>query len=262
MEAPGFSLPIGGREQNYTDNSPLIICVPRRGSPAGGVDTYKGAAPILGPRKGRADVRTSRYMLKKKHKVTKGPVLESVAENELTPKEQLFVDGYLGEAHFNATKAMRLAGYKGNNNVLAVSAYRLLRKPKIAAQILERLNEHAMSSNEVLARLSKQARGSLADVLNADGEFDLKAARKNGSHELLKKLKIKKTILVGSESGTHVQEVNYEFEIHDPQAALVQLGKYHKLFVDRTEHTGKDGGPLLQPVADAIEKVYGQPDKP
>lgn len=192
--------------------------------------------------------------------------VEAVGENELTaltPKEQLFVDGYLGAARFNATQAMRLAGYKGNDNVLGVSAYRLLRKSKVAALIHERLNEHAMSANEVLAILSTQARGSLADVLDEDGKFDLKAARKSGSHVLLKKLKVKKTIRKygRGRAAYKTEEVTHEFEIHDPQAAAVHVGKFHKLFVDRTEHTGKDGEPLLKPVADAIEKVYGHPDK-
>lgn len=197
-------------------------------------------------------------MVKKKRK---SQVVAPVAENELPPKEQLFVDAYLGEACFNGTKAMRLAGFRGSDNVLAVGAHRLLRKPKIESQLKDRLNEHAMSANEVLARLTKQARGSLADVLNEDGEFDLSALRESGYDDLLKKLKIKKTILVGSKGGTHVQDVHYEFEIHDAQAALVHLGRFHKLFVDRHEVTGKDGVPLSLEISDALVKAYGSPDK-
>lgn len=175
----------------------------------------------------------------------------------LTPKEVLFVNAYLGDARFNATEAMRLAGYKGSDNVLGVTAYRLLRKPKIVNLVIERLNEAAMSANEVLARLSKQARGSLADVLTKDGEFDLAAARKSGFHDLLKKLKVKKTVRRERGGTDEIEDVTYEYEIHDAQAALVHLGKFHKLFADRVEHANSDGTPLMVPIADALTKIYG-----
>ena len=199
----------------------------------------------------------------KKRKARLHKPAEDEPTSTLTPKEQLFVDGYLAGARFNATEAMRLAGYKGSAGVLGVSGHRLLRKAKIAALILERLNEHAMSANEVLARLSKQARGSLADVLNEEGNFDLAALRQSGFHDLLKKLKIKKTVRHDGRgrAADKIEEVTHELEIHDPQAALVHLGRFHKLFVDRHEVTGKNGIPLIPPVADALAKAYGPPDK-
>lgn len=187
----------------------------------------------------------------------RGKKQSEVAASNLTPKEALFVNAYLGDARFNATEAMRLAGYKGSDNVLGVTAYRLLRKPKIVNLVIERLNEAAMSANEVLARLSKQARGSLADVLTEDGEFDLAAARKSGFHDLLKKLKVKKTVRRERGGTDEIEDVTYEYEIHDAQAALVHLGKFHKLFADRVEHANSDGTPLMVPIADALTKIYG-----
>lgn len=175
----------------------------------------------------------------------------------LTVKEQLFVNGYLGEARFNATEAARIAGYKGNDNTLGVVGFENLRKPKIAVLVLERLNEAAMSANEVLARLSKQARGSLAQVLTEDGEFDLATARASGFDDLLKKLKVKKTVRRERGSGDEIEDTSYEYEIHDAQAALVHIGKFHKLFADRVEHANPDGTPLGQPIAEAMVKIYG-----
>lgn len=175
----------------------------------------------------------------------------------LTAKEQLFINAYLGEAYFNATRAARLAGYRGNDNVLGVAGHRLLRKAKVSGVVNERINEAAMSANEVLARLSKQARGSLAQVLTEDGEFDLAAARASGFDDLLKKLKVKRTIRRERGSQDEIEDVTYEYEIHDPQAALVHLGKFHKLFIERMEHMNPDGTPLMTPVADAITKIYG-----
>lgn len=183
--------------------------------------------------------------------------MEPSSADGLRPKESLFVNAYLGECRFNATAAARVAGYKGTDGVLGVSAFRLLRKPKIAVLVLERLNEAAMSANEVLARLSKQARGSLADVLTEEGEFDLAAARASGFDDLLKKLKIKKTVRRERGSNDEIEDISYEYEIHDAQAALVHIGKFHKLFADRVEHTNPDGTPLGQPIAEAMVKIYG-----
>lgn len=54
---------------------------------------------------------------------------------ELTGKQAKFVDVYDG----NGTDAARLAGYSGNDDVLAVTAHRLLRNTKVRAAIEARL---------------------------------------------------------------------------------------------------------------------------
>jgi hypothetical protein len=98
----------------------------------------------------------------------------------------------------------------------------------------------SLSSNEVLTLLTKQAKSSLADVLTDDGQFDLKDAKQRGVDGLLKKLKVKRTF----NPKTGESETAYEYEMYDAQAAAVHLGKVHKLFTERFEHTGKDGGPI------------------
>jgi hypothetical protein len=47
------------------------------------------------------------------------------------------------------------------------------------------------------------------------------------------------------EDGTPVTEVDVELELYDAQAALVHIGRHHKLFTDKSELTGKDGAPLV-----------------
>lgn len=53
----------------------------------------------------------------------------------LTVRQQRFIDAYDG----NATDAARKAGYSGSDAVLGVTAHDLLRNPKVAAAIRERL---------------------------------------------------------------------------------------------------------------------------
>lgn len=154
----------------------------------------------------------------------------------LTYKQEAFVRAYLGPALGNATKAAELAGYSGRRGTLAEVGYENLRKPEIASAIAARLDELAMTRHEVLARLTDMARSDMGDFLD-EGEkwgrpvVDLEKAIRDKKTHLIKKIAFTKGKL--------------EFELYDAQAALVQLGKYHKLFVDRTEVTGKDGEPVV-----------------
>lgn len=166
----------------------------------------------------------------------------------LTGKQQAFINAYLGVAKFNATEAARIAGYEGDDNVLGVTGFENLRNPKIAAEVSRRLNEAALSANEVLHILSMQARGSLADVLDENGQFNLAVAKERGTDKLLKKLKIRRTRR-RTKDDEEIEEVTHEFEIHDPQSAAVHVGKFHKLFTEKHEHTGKDDGPIKLNVA-------------
>ena len=176
------------------------------------------------------------------------------AGDGLTGKQKVFIDAYLSNG-FNATEAARMSGYKGNDNVLGVVGHENLRNPKIAVIVQERLNEAAMSANEVLARLSKIARGEVTDFVDNDGKFDLQTARRLQKQGLLKKLKTKRTskrvdtIDTGDEESRETLETSLvyeevEFEMYSAHEALRDLGKYHKLLNDRQEISGLNGGPI------------------
>lgn len=165
--------------------------------------------------------------------------MEEVAE-KLTGKQKAFADFYIGEASLNATRAASLAGYSGDDNALAVAGSRLLRNAKVRAYIEDQLKDLVASPNEILTILTRQAKGSLADVLDESGEFDLDDAKRRGVDVLLKKVKVTEKYDPVMKS----TERKYEYEIYDAQSAAVHLGKVHKLFADRVEHTGKDGKPI------------------
>jgi hypothetical protein len=82
-----------------------------------------------------------------------------------------------------------------------------------------------MSADEVLARLSEHARGDMGDLLGPSGMvLDLQTAKERGLTHLIKSLN-------WTQHGLRI-------ELYDAQSALVQLGKAHGLFVDRTRHEG------------------------
>ncbi len=148
--------------------------------------------------------------------------------NGLTELQLAFADNWLLTR--NGTEAARKAGYAGDDNQLAVQASTNLRIAKIREYLNDRLNLHMMSADEVLKRLSKQGRASVADVLNEDGEFDLRHAKKVGNDDLIKKLKIRKTRRIDQSTDEVIEEVTHELELHNAQTALELMGKHHRLF--------------------------------
>lgn len=169
--------------------------------------------------------------------------MSEATEKKLTGKQRVFCDAYLSNG-FNATQAARTAGYKGDDQTLSSVGYNNLRKPVIAAEINERMNECTASANEVMATLTTHMRGSIAKVLRAKGSTDLAdQLEKDGADKIVKKLKVRRVTRT-TKDGEEIEDVTEEFEIHDPQAAAEKIGKYHKLFTDRKEIGGIGGGPV------------------
>lgn len=160
----------------------------------------------------------------------------------LTFKQQKFVDAYVGEANGNASKAARMAGYAAPY----ANAHRLMEIDGIREAISEFYRQNAMPAEEVVSRLTDHAKGSLAPFLaeSPDGEvyIDLATDEAREHLHLLKKAKTKRRKYGRGDDDFEVIET--EIELHDPQAALVQLGRHHKLFTDKTEQELKVDGIL------------------
>lgn len=156
---------------------------------------------------------------------------ERIPNGEMTVRQRRFCDEYLRT--MNQTRAAINAGYSERSAY--DTAYDLMKNPKIRRYIDTRLDELALGSDEVLARLTTHARASLDNFFNDRGEIDLTTPQARDHAHLLKKIKVTE-----HKNGNRTIEI----ELHDPQAALVHLGRYHKLFTDKHEHTGPDGGPI------------------
>lgn len=160
-------------------------------------------------------------------------------EKALTPKQRQFIENYLGPARFNATKAALLAGYSART-AYAIG-YENLRKPAIQTHISRRLSELTLGRSEVLARLSDIATASVEDLLDDDGTFDYKRAKKAGQLGLVKKVKVREIEKPGFAGSEPTTERIYEFEMYSAHEALRDLGKHHKLFTEKVEHSGLIG---------------------
>lgn len=179
----------------------------------------------------------------------------------LTGKQQAFVEAYFA-ANYNATEAARRAGYQGDYNTLASLASENLRKDNIRAAIDKRLKQMKMGADEVLARLSFVASGSMEDFIDPDSmSIDLRKAKRAEKLGLIKKFKI--TTVTTSHADRDTQTETIEFELHDPMRALEMLGKHHKVF-DRALETdwrqqlidaGLDPDKVVESAADQFEKL-------
>ena len=168
----------------------------------------------------------------------------------LNIKQQAFVEHYL--TVWNGAEAARRAGYKTKPNVQGA---RMLANASIQAAIQERLAELKMGADEVLTRLTDQARGSPApflDITDAGDLIGFNLGQDKPLH-LLRKVSMSRRKTRDEELDETVTIENISIELYDAQAALTLLGKHHRLFVDRTEHTGADGAPIE--VSDARDRL-------
>jgi hypothetical protein len=148
------------------------------------------------------------------------PQSQPQTERPLNLRQQLFVKYYIQTT--NGLEAARKAGYSGEDNVLRAMASENLTKPAIIKAI-NRLCDPIADAEEVLARLTKYSRSSIADVLTETGSFDIRVARENGTDDLIKSVKYDKEGNLSS------------LEIHDAHDATKDLARVHGLFIERTQ---------------------------
>ena len=162
-----------------------------------------------------------------------------------TKKQRLFIEHYL--QCWNAAEAARKAGY--SERTARYIGYENLTKPHIKEKIQERIDEIAMSADEVLMNLSEIGRGTVEDFMNVDEDgrlkFDFKRAQEENKLKLINKI-------VPTREGLKV-------ELHDRMKALQLLGKHHGLFADEdgeSEEEAEDRYSYFQLPASAIGPSY------
>lgn len=142
----------------------------------------------------------------------------------LSAKQRVFVEEYL--ATWNATEAARRAGY--SEKTARSIGHENLTKPDIAEEIRNRIAERTMGADEVLVRLAEQARSAYAAYITPNGTVDMAGLVRDGKAHLIKAIK--------------ETQFARNIEFYDAQAALVHIGKHHKLFIDGP--TGDENDPI------------------
>lgn len=156
----------------------------------------------------------------------------------LSNKQQAFVNEYV--KCWDATSAVLAAGYRaGNRQRASEIGYQLLQNTPVSEEIERRKAELIMSADEVMARLTEQARAAQSVYLKPNGTVDFDQLIADGKAHLVKKTKPTKYGL--------------EIEFHDAQSALHLIGKDHGRFADKHTLTVK-----LEKELDAILDIAKQ----
>jgi phage terminase small subunit len=168
-------------------------------------------------------------------------------DKELSQRDVQFINEYL--KHFNATRAAQTVGVEENPRQIG---FYLKTKPNVRAEINRRLEVAKMSSQEVLARLSEHAAGTVEYFLGDDGKsIDLTTENAKDKLHLIRKLRVEGARY---REGEVVQDPQTEIELHDAQAALEKLGRHYGLFIDKSADGEQIYREHMARFFDAIEK--------
>lgn len=147
--------------------------------------------------------------------------LESLNKRIPNKKWRLFIDE-LFKCNMNQAKAYQNV-YGGSYENARARSTDLVANSSISKEIERRLQENAMSANEVISRLADEARNDISFFLDKDGNLDLEKVREKG-------------YLIKSLTWTRYGP---KIELYDAQTAKVHIGKALGIFTDNVDHTGE-----------------------
>lgn len=148
----------------------------------------------------------------------------------MTPKQQAFVEQYLVD--LNATDACRRAGYAGRH--VNTTARDLMRRPEIKAAIdaamAARGERTRVTGDRVLLEIESMALLDVAELVKVRRVSDIAKLP----------IEVRRAIVGWKRDRFGCLEIQLAKE-----TALQMLAKHHGLLVDKVEHTGKNGGPIM-----------------
>lgn len=165
---------------------------------------------------------------------------------KLNPKQQRFVDEYLID--LNATQAAIRAGYSAKH--ADVQGPRLLGNAGVAAAIQTgraRLTRKLEVTQErVLQELARIAFADMRDLFTWDEERACYIPSANLTDDQAAAVSAveAETLRTTAPDGTVDTKIRLKLKTYDKKGALDSLAKHLGMFVERHEHTGRDGGPI------------------
>jgi phage terminase small subunit len=158
---------------------------------------------------------------------------------------QKFCECYLGESCFNQTQAYIDAGYKATSRrVASAEAVRLLRKPAIQAELAriqaETREKTGITKQRIIDELATIGFSKITDFVDWDDEVRLKDS------QVIKPDAIGAIAEVNETPSKPGARPSIKLRLHNKIDALTQLSRLHGYDAPvKTEHTGKDGGPIV-----------------
>ena len=151
----------------------------------------------------------------------------------------------------NGTEACRLAGYKGNDNVLGVQSTRLLKKAKIRKKIAK-LREKLLKPTEMraervmhnLALLANQKASDFIKITDAGDTEVIPFEKMNGKDAAIKSIEIEKFDLMTGAAPTEdtgVLKTKIKIQLRDNIKPNEILAKHYNLISDNVDHSFPGG---------------------
>ena len=180
---------------------------------------------------------------------------------DLTDLQWMFANEY--PVDLNATKAAIRAGY--SEKTARVQACQLLTMPKIQDAIKQVMADRAkrlqITQDRVLEEYAKIAFADIKDYVIFDTVKTITGHDENGrpiiDYKTIVELKPSEQV-----DGRVISEVSIskdgtlKFKLHDKKGALDSVGKHLGMFIEKHEHTGKEGGPIE--FSNARERLLGR----
>lgn len=172
----------------------------------------------------------------------------------LTPKQRRFVAEYLID--LNGTQAAIRAGY--SRKTAAEQASRLLTNVKVSAAVAEGqaqlAEKHGVTAERIVAELAKLGFANMQDYMRVDGEgtprLDFGSLSRDQAAALAE-VTVDEYMARDPDGADEdgkprmIPARKVKFKLADKRASLVDLGRHLGMFVDKHEHTGKDGAALV-----------------
>jgi phage terminase small subunit len=158
-----------------------------------------------------------------------------------TDKQAMFIKEYIVD--LNGTQAAIRAGY--SENTARQEASRLLSNVNVRASINEEMEKRKerveCSQDEVIHNILAVLKADIKDFLGDDGNIDLSKINDYNS-PVIKEITTDTTKT--DKGDLHTEKKRVFLKLHDKLKAADMLGKHLKMFTDKIEVSGKDGGPI------------------
>lgn len=176
----------------------------------------------------------------------------------LNDKQRRFVEEYLID--LNGKQAAIRAGY--SERTAEVQASRLLSNDKVAEAVAA--GKKARSERTEITQdqvLREYARLGFADIRKAVAWGSVPEINADG--ERIYPVELKASEDMDDDTAAAVSEVSLtaqgvKIKMYDKKAALDSIARHLGMFIDRTEHTGKDGGPIQTEDVSARDRIVSR----
>lgn len=163
----------------------------------------------------------------------------------LTQQQLIFVREYLKNG-LNATSAAISAGY--SEKTAASQGARLLKhveiQPPIAQKAEQVLNKLDFGVERTLNEVARLAFLDVRKMFEADGSLKRIDTLDDDTAACIAGMEVTE-LFEGEGEQKHAYGLLKKVKLSDKLSALDKLMRYHALYKDKMEHTGKDGGPLV-----------------